>query len=427
MDKSELYYKIINNKSRILSIISVLFVLSVVAIGVFVIRKNNSYQVFDSTSSKKYVLASNIISANSNGDINLYNTTNGKIVDSLSLTGSYIFDSSDDLKKMYMLNVGNGDFYTISSENDKLIQKREDFKINSDELFDSFDYDNNSAVILTDDKKSFLIKPSDSNELKRFTPDITSDIDLFRIVKNNLIFTSGEFIYSKSLSQNISESESFKVTQTNLELRDKENIYGNIITEVPAGERVEIVKEGDTGWYLVKYNNLEGYVPNTFTNFKEVSNEDSGVLKIHIGEGSNFIHELGDRLFIHNDFGKNRGGSILLEINPENLYIENLVEYKNPTNSFISNIDDSRFYTNELVEVDGDKTRQIIKFKDIDDTDDRLGFKYTSETILGNYNSYGTFGYIYYRDEKGINIFNLKSQEKDLTIKTDDDFFMPSY
>lgn len=427
MDKNELYYKITNSKSKILLILSILFALVVIGIGIFVIKKNNSYEIFDNISSKKYVLADNIIGASRNGKVRLYSSKDGKVTDSISLPGEYLIDTSDDFKELYMLNISNGDFYILGSKNNKITKTKQSLNLQLSDIPYSFDYDNKSMAILGEDKKSFLVKSEKSNSLEKFTPDVIDDIDMFRISNNNLVFTSGEFIYSKSLSTNISNSESIKVTQIELKLRDKENIHGNIISTIPAGERIEILGEGTTGWYLVKYNNLEGYVSNASTNFKDSTTSNGGLIKIHIGEKSNFIHEFRERLFIHNDFGKGRGHSILIELNPENLYIKNIVEYKNPTNTLISNIQDNRLYINEIAQSESSKTRQIIKFKDIDDTEDRLGFKYTSETILDSYNAYGSFGYVYYRDNKGVNIYNLKSQEKDLTIKMSDDLFMPLY
>lgn len=427
MNKDDLRYMISQNKPKILLASSLIFTILVVLIGIFVVKKNNSYDTFENIASKRYILADHIIGANANGKVNLYNSTNGKVVDSVNIEGNYLIDSSDNLKELYMLDVNNGDFYTIKSKGNNIDKEKSHFNLEAINEIESFDYDNGFISILCKDKKTFLIGSKESGVLKKFNPSISDDIDLFRISKDNLVFTSGEFIYSKSLSANVSNSKYIKVTQSLLKLRDKENIHGNIIAEIPVGERVEIIGEASTGWYLIKYNNLEGYVSNASSNFKDSSTDDGGVVKIHIGDKSSVMHEFNERLFIHNDFGKGRGGSILIELNPDNLYIKDLLEYKNPTNSFISNSEDNRIYTNEVAKVDDGKVRQIIKFKGIDDSDDRLGFKYTSENILDNTNTYGTLGYVYYKDNKGINIYNLKSKERDLTINTDDDFFMPLY
>lgn len=427
MNKDEFLYRISKNKSKLLLMLSVLFLILVVTTGMLLVRKNNSYEAFVSTSSSKYKLAKNIIGANYNGDVKLYDSKNGKLVDELKLDGDYLIDMSDDFTSLYMLNTKNGELFKLSSNKNKIKKEKEDIIVKDATSVDSFDYDNGSIAVLYDDKKSFFVKHKDSTKAEKFSPKLDNDIDLFRIVKNNLVFTSGEFIYSKSLSTNVSNADNIKINQINLKLRDKENIHGNVISEIPAGEKIKIIGQGETGWYLIDYNGLQGYVSNASANFKDSTTADGGLVKIHIGETSKYIHESNNGLFIHNNFGEDRGISILLEVNPENLYIKNLIQFNNVTNSLTSNSQDSRVYINELNESTESKIRQIIKYGDFKEFDERLGFKYTSETILDYDNAYGMLGYVYYKDSKGINIFNLKSQEKDLTINVNNDFFAPLY
>lgn len=427
VNKDDFLYKINKNKSKLLLISSILFLVIVVAIGMIIVRKNNSYESFTSTSSSKYVLADNIIGANRNGDIKLYDSKTGKLVDELALEGDYLIDMSDDFSSLYMLNTENGELFKLSSNKNKIKKEKEDIIVKDSSSVDSFDYDNGSIAVLYNDKKSFFVKYNESKNAETFSPSLDDDIDLFRIVKSNLVFTSGEFIYSKSLSVDASNINDIKVNQINLKLRDKENIHGKVLSEIPSGEKIKIIGQGETGWYLVDYNGLQGYVSNASKNFKDSTTADGGLIKIHIGETSKYLHESYDELFIHNGFGQDRGTSILLEINPETLYIKNLTQFNNITNSLISNSQDSRVYINELAESNDSKIRQIIKYSELKEFNERLGFKYTSETVLDSDNAYGMLGYVYYRDEKGINIFNLKSQEKDLTINTKDDFFAPLY
>lgn len=427
LNKEDFLYKISKNKSKLLLALSLTFLITVVAVGIVIVRKNNLYESFDSASSSKYVLASNIIGVNNNGDVKLYDSKNGKLVDELTLDGNYVIDMSDDFSSLYMLNTENGELFKLSSDKNKIKKEKEDVIVENSDSVDSFDYDDGSIAVLYNDKKSFFVKNSDSTKTETFLPVIEDDVDLFRIVNNNLVFTSGEFIYSKSLSEDASNIDNIKVSQTNLQLRDKENIHGNIISEIPTGEKVKIIGQGETGWYLIEYNGIQGYVSNASTNFKDSTTADGGLVKIHIGETSKYLHESNNELFIHNSFGQDRGISILLEINPENLYINNLIQFNNVTNSLISNSKDNRVYINELAESNDSKTRQIIKYSDLKEFDERLGFKYTSETILDSDNAYGMLGYVYYRDNNGINIFNLKSQDKDLTINTNDEFFAPLY
>lgn len=427
MDKKEFQYKIMRNKNKIMLFLGLLMLLGVLILGLFIFKNKFTYESFDENDSVKYVLASNIIGANNDGTINLYDIKKGTLLDSLSLEGNYLIDMSDDLKSLYMLNIDGFNLYTITCKDNKLVHEEISLNLSKSSNFSAFDYDNGNIVILRDDQKSFLIKDKDSDEFKLFKPDVNENIDLFRIVKENLIFTSGDYIYSKSIAVDLNNIDNIKITQVPLKLRDKENIYGNILADIPAGEKLKIIGEGDTGWYHILYNGIEGYVSNSSSKFKEVSASDGGLVKIEIGEKSNFIHEINDILFIHNNFGEDRGKSILLELNPDSLYIKNLVEYEGITNTLISNNSDSRIYINEILSDKNLQINQAVKFRNIDDTQNRLAFKHVSDTILTNYNSYGTLGYIYYRDKQGVNIYNIKSQEKDLTISINDEFFMPIY
>lgn len=427
MNKNEFLYKLQRNKSKLMLVGSILLLVLVVLAGVFVVHRNNFYKTFNSTSSSKYVLADNIIGINSSGKVELFNSKNGKLVDELSLEGNFLVDTSDDFKEAYMLNILNGDFFKLSANKNKIVKEEEKIGIGNSATINSFDYDNGNIAILYNNKKTFSIKDSKSDTFKEFNPGVSNDIDIFRIVNNNLIFTSGEYIYSKNLSTDISNNnDNVKVAQINLKVRDKDNIKGEEVGEIPAGEKVTIISQEETGWYLVESNGLKGYISNEESNFKSVNN-DRGLAKIHIGESSQYIHESKGNLYIHNNFGEDRGISILLELNPENLYIKNLTQFNNPTNSLVSNTEDSKLYINEIADSKDIKVRQIMKYGEFEKFDERLGFKFTSETVLDSINSYGMLGYVYYKDAKGINIFNLKSQEKDLTINSKSDFFAPLY
>lgn len=427
MNKENFLYKLTRNKSKLQLVISLFILLLVILLGVFLVHKNNFYKTFSSSASTKYVLAENIVGANNNGVVKLYNSKNGKVVDDLDLKGEYLIDMSDDFKELYMLNSSTGELFKITSHKNKIKKEKEEFVVKNAHLVSAFDYDNGYLVLLQKNKKSFLIKDKDSNTFKDFNPNVVDDIDLFRVVNNNLVFTSGEYICSKGLTTNMSNSDDIKVTQIALKLLDDDNIKGEVVAQIPAGEKVKIISTSETGWYLVEYNNIQGYLSNSSVNFKDSNTNDGGLVKIHIGAESKYIHESGKDLFVHNTFGADRGVSILLEVNPENLFIKNLTQFDNPTNSFISNINENKVYVNEISTTKDSKFRQIIKYGEFKKYDERLGFKYTSETVLDSENSYGMFGYVYYKDAKGVNVFNFKSQEKDLTIELDCDFFAPMY
>lgn len=427
MDKDKRPKMTAKNKTKLQLIFSILLLVVVVIIGFLVFTKNNRYKEFKDAENSKYILADGILGINNDGKVILYDSKSGEVRDALELEGEYLVNSSDDFKNIYMLNVLNGELFDISVNNNKIKKNKEYLNLGALSKAKAFDYDNGSIAVLNYDK-TFNIRHKNSNNIETFSPSIDGeDIDLFRIVKDNLIFTSGEYIYSKNLSKDVSNTENLIINKVNLKMRDKDSIRGNIIAEIPSGEKLNILEQGETGWYLIEYKGVQGYISNALSNYEEINTLNGGLIKIHIGEQSSYIHKFNKKLFVHNNFGEDRGISILLELNPENLYIQNLIKLNGITKSLISNSDDKRLFVNEIIEGNDSKIRQIIKYSDIDTQKESMGFKYTSETLLDKENAYGMFGYIYYKDEKGVNVYNLKSQNKDLSINIKEDIFIPIY
>ena len=425
MNKDYFIYNMKKNKDKLILFGSIQTLILVALIGFTVFKKNNfKSNIEDNIQSKKYVLANNIIDVSDEGKVILYDTSKGKTVDSLNLEGSYLTDMSDDFKELYLLNNSSKELHIISVKNNKLKNEVLNLDIKQSlDNFSSFDYDNGNIVLLKNDYTSFLIKPKDSNE-KEIKSNTGYNVNNYKIVKNNLIFTSGEYICSTRLLLS-SDNENLKISKKELKLREEANELSTVILTIPSGDEVEIMNHLDNGWYLIKYNDTEGFISDSHLNFTDLSNS-SNISKIHIGEKSSYIHEVSDKLFIHNNFGLDRGISILLDINPNTLYINNVHKYDVPTNVFISNIDDTRLYYNEFT-IDETIKSQIIKYSYIDDFSENGGYSIESNGILDTSNCYGTLGYLYYKDNNKINIFNIKSNELDLSIDLNGSFFAPIY
>ena len=357
MNRDYFIYNIKKNKHKLMLFGSIM-ILIIVCITAFLVFKKDIFKTSfnDNIQSTKYVLADNIIDANSQGEVILYNSSNGKITDSLNLEDNFLIDMSDDLKELYLLNNSNKELHIISVKNNKIKDNVINMDIKQSLInFTSFDYDNGNIALLSDDSESFIIKAKDSSA-KKIQTNTGYSVDNFKIVKDNLIFTSGEYICSTSL----------------------------------------------------------------------LSNTNNEILKIHIGEQSSYIHEISDKLFIHNNFGMSRGISIILDIDPSTLYINDMKKYSIPTNTFISNSNDSRIYFNEVSDNDSAK-RQMIKYSYIEDFVENGAYPIESNSILNNSNSYGSLGYVYYKDNSKITIFNIKSNEIDLEIDSKGNFFAPIY
>ena len=369
MNRDDFIYNIRKNKDKLILFGSITLLVIVFVVTFLVFKKD----IFKSSTdnnvvSSKYVLADNIIDVNKQGAITLYNSSNGKTVDSLSLDGNFLIDMSDDFKELYLLNSLNKELHTISVKNNKIKDTVTTLDIKESlDNFISFDYDNGNIALLNNDKKNFIVKANNSTA-KEIQNNTEYDVDNYKIVENNLLFTSGEYICSASILSN----------------SDAENLN------------------------------------------PDDSINDSEVLSIYIGEESSYIHEVSDKVFIHNNFGMDRGISILLDINPDTLYINDVHKYNVPTNTFASNINDTRIYLNEITTSELEN-KQMIKYSYIDDFIENGAYSIESNTILDSSNSYGSLGYVYYKDNNKITVFNIKSNEIDLTIDSEGDFFAPIY
>ena len=413
------------DKEKLVLILSI-FLLTIICIfGYFIMFKKDKQNVSDNNNitSDKYVLADNILGFNYNGDINLYNVNKGKILDSLRLGSNILVDTSDNLDELYVLNKSNHELYIISVKNNKIEKETLALDINfSLHDYESFDYDNKKIALLSNSKNKFKVNTDDLNNFIDVSVSTGDIINNYKIVGNNLIFTSGEYIYSFNLLSD-NQSQNIKLTTKDLKVRSTANENSEVIAEIPMGGKIEVIKEETSDWCLIKYNDIEGYVTNSPSNFEELS---ESLINIHIGEDSSYIHEIGGKLFIHNNFGKDRGVSILIDLNPNNLYINNLHKYSVPTKTFMSNNLDTRVYTNELSANDTG-TKQTLRYSYINEFIDNGGYPVESNNILDTTNTYGSLGYIYYKDDNKINIFNMKSSEVDFTINSSDDFFTPIY
>ena len=59
------------------------------------------------------------------------------------------------------------------------------------------------------------------------------------------------------------ESENYKYTLANLNLRENKSTSSNVITVIPAGSKIEVLDAAED-WYEVMYNGQTGYVFNEY-------------------------------------------------------------------------------------------------------------------------------------------------------------------
>lgn len=358
MDFRDLKYKIEANKTKILLVVGIIsFILA--AIGLFkAFNINFGYSgKYKEETSEKYVLAEGILGANVNGIVNLYNPESGEKLDSKKLEGeTFIYDKDSSLETLIAYDVDENKLYEVKAKGKKiLISNSIDVGLKNSNIL-NFDYENKYFVGLLANKKSFVCKNLSKKKESIIDLKLTSDIDSYRIVKNNLLFTSENYIYTVDLTNN-------------------------------------------------KHK------------------------KIDIGESSLSIHSLKNKVYIHNAFGYERNKSILLDINPTTLYINNVYQFKDSNVNILETSSNSGkvYYSEEFLTSKDGKVTQVIKSLDSDMKKPVSTIKYTGEYSISKLNSYGNLGYIYYHEKDTLKIFSLKSLEEEYSFNLEDDTYMPIY
>ena len=151
--------------------------------------------------------------------------------------------------------------------------------------------------------------------------------------------------------------------------------------------------------------------------------------KINIGALSSSIHITKNKVFVHNTFGSDRNKSILLDINPETLYINKAYQFKDSRVNILQTSKDSDllYYSEEFLTSTSGNVKQVFKTIGEEMKNPASIMKHVSKSSVNKFNSYGYLGYIYYRDLDTLQIFNLRNSVNEYTLKVYDDFYMPVY
>ena len=153
-----------------------------------------------------------IFLANDKGEIDLYSTKEDKVVNTLSLnTSNVILSRDNDLETI--MAYSNGTFYELS-EKDGVIENKEIIKYDGEAEIKSFNFSNDYIVALADEEAIVI----DLANNKTTSLEI-KDIDTYVIADNNLVYSIGDYIYSKDLT---SDEEPVEI-----EIGDKSDAFLN--------------------------------------------------------------------------------------------------------------------------------------------------------------------------------------------------------
>ena len=191
---SDFKYKIQKHKKNIILGLSVVFV-GVAGLGVYTMVKNSKTQpevkeeTYKDTAVRK---AKYIIGANENGNIDLINTKDGKVLQTINLPNGSKYSRSNSLDEVMAYN--NNKFYSIKLNKDKL----EDKEICSiDENINVKDFKFSTSFIVVNTGKDFKAISIKDKSIKSINVDNISD---YVVVDNNLVYAKDDCIYTVDLN-----------------------------------------------------------------------------------------------------------------------------------------------------------------------------------------------------------------------------------
>lgn len=347
------------HKSKILVALSLLVVAGV-SYGVYNIANNQHVDRIEETLpvDKNYVLADYIIAGNDVGLVRLIGVKEGAEINSIDLRSGrdskYGYSRSNDLTKLYAYGSLENVFYEISQENKKLTLKSfvdlKDKKLK----FSDFKIEEDNVVTLTSDRKSF-------NRISKIDKSIvpialTDAVEQWTLLKNQIIYTSGDKIVSIDLKNN-------------------------------SKKQIDI---GDTNTGLFCTN----------------------------GE-----------ILAFNKFGSGKNTSIVLKINPSDLYVKNMFKFESSNVMGLpSDSDDSSIYFVDELKDNGEVS-QILSNINLDKfTKDKVSInsqKKPQDFKYNAINSIGSKGYIYSLVDNKLEILDMRSQMVSYKIELGNSVFLP--
>ncbi|WCF11441.1 hypothetical protein NDS46_31280 (plasmid) [Paenibacillus thiaminolyticus] len=149
------------------------------------------------------------------------------------------------------------------------------------------------------------------------------------------------------------------------------------------------------------------------------TNEKSNIL---VGDESLDLFNYKEKLYILNSFGKKTMNSLLMQINPSDLHVDNILELKSKTTAIVSKGQDDLF----LVGIDKSQSNSpkemseskihLIKENSLSLENSNWSIPFTEEAIT--YNSH-----LYILRDKSLSVYTLNSTEPIKTVELEGDYF----
>lgn len=166
------------------------------------------------------------------------------------------------------------------------------------------------------------------------------------------------------------------------------------------------------------------------TDSELVQVKDGEEKRIEIGSSLTSLQTMGENIVVHSTFGQEKGENIILYVNAKTLDIENLQKTGSINTTMLTNDDNEEFILVGNM-VDGETPSYIFnRYKEGNKglEKDKLTLRVPTETaddVLNSKNSVVDSDYIYIQSDKGLRVFDVKSQAVAHEIPIQVDYAMP--
>jgi hypothetical protein len=249
------------------------------------------------------------------------------------------------------------------------------------------------------EKKIFEITVADSKVSSKTLVDLkdnTVEISNFKVEGDNVYFVSAD---GKSVN--------------------KVSVKDGSIKNVPLKEAVE-------NWVVTG----DYFVYSTPTKLYSVNTADGSSNQIEIGDKTTGLFFANGQVVDFNKFGSGKNTSIMLQINPSDLAIKNMIKFDTANvNGLTNDSEDKSIYVGQLINGTDNKPVQSIGNIDLDKSaKGSIDIPTSKDTTTFTYNQSNTItakGYIYSLVDKNIEVVDTVSKQVVRTVAIDGQVFMP--
>ena len=327
-----------------------------------------------------------------------------------------------------VLGLGFGFFSMVN--NNKTIEQQED------EVY----------VDLENIRAEYIISGNDKGELDLINVNTTEVVSNLNLNATDTVLYSRSNDLEKLLA--FTNNTFYEVIEQDGQLKNKEIFkldtkqaiknfkFSDQYIVANTGDKLLVFKLDDKSTYMIDVKDVDSMVVvDNILVFAEKENIHTYNLttketkKIEIGDKTKDLIEVNGQVIAFNNFGSQNSKSTILELKPNDLYIEKAHRHDNNNLIPIANDSDDKdiSYIDKSNKTSVMNSHYTLDLNSDKETKDRveLDVMSGSNTDFNSQNTVSTKGYLYSNKSGKIEIFRLNGETIDTTIDTDKTFFMP--